>query len=57
MNSLGRMLTLVGVNVLDKNGSYRNFESVIRDIGLKWNELNKEQQTIISNEFYEMIDG
>ena len=43
-----KALNEVGVNVLDQNGQLKEMDSILNDIGEKWNTLSKNQQVALA---------
>lgn len=55
MSNFGKMLILVGVRIVNQNGSYRNLGDIMNDLSAVWINLSVEQRDIISEAFNQEV--
>lgn len=48
VNTVAKALAQINVNLMDSNGQFRNFGSVMDDIGKKWSSLDSKQRAYIA---------
>lgn len=48
VNRVDKALQNVGISLMDTNGQFRDMESVLTDVGMKWDQLNTNQQANIA---------
>jgi len=48
LNKYSEALSKVGVNVLDANGQLKDMDNILDELGAKWQELGREQQTALA---------
>lgn len=48
LNKYSKALEAVGVKVLDLNGNLKSADSIVYDLGMKWNLLSSAQQTALA---------
>ncbi len=48
VNRVEKALTNVGIALRDSNGQFRDMESVLTEVGMKWDQLNTNQQANIA---------
>ena len=48
LNKYSKALQAVGVSVLDLNGELRDADDIIYDLGMKWDDLSRAQQTALA---------
>lgn len=48
VNQVGKALDAVGIKLLDSNGQFRNFGTVMDEIGKKWKDLDNRQQAYLA---------
>lgn len=48
VNRVAKALDNIGVSLMDENNEFRNLDEVLTEVGLKWDNLNKNQQANVA---------
>ena len=48
VNRVAKALANIGVELMDTNGQFRDLDSVLKEVGMKWETLNKNQQANVA---------
>jgi DNA-binding IclR family transcriptional regulator len=51
VNQVAKSLNEVGISIIDQSGNFRNFATVMDELGAKWNSLDNRQKAYIATTF------